>query len=485
MAARGARGGVGRRVTGGDQAVGVERRAFKLVAVAGEDAAALDAAAREAAARLRASPAAELGRLAAALRRDGPAPRHRRMVVCREPGAAIAALTGAVGPGAARVWSGVAGRRAPAVSFLFSGVGDQYPGMAHGLYRQEPVFRAAVDRCAEILVPWLGRDVREVLFAPAPEAAAPPGEAGAAAGHGGPQRRMDLRQMLGRSGAATWAPANPLDQTLFVHPALFTVEYALAQLWMSWGVVPRSLAGYSVGEYVAACLAGVFELAQALRLVAVRARILDELPAGAMLSIFLPEADCAALLGEGLWLAAVNGPSLCVVAGESAAVEALASRLQERRVPCRRLAAGHAFHSPLLAPAVAPLVREAAALALRPPAVPLLSNVSGGWIGAAEATDPEYWARHMCRPVRFAAALATLGTGAARALVEIGPGSTLCSMALQGAMPVAPVVAVPSLPHAQDAEPDLEVMVSALGRLWLAGVEPDWRAFDGEHLGTR
>jgi acyl transferase domain-containing protein len=184
-------------------------------------------------------------------------------------------------------------------------------------------------------------------------------------------------------------------------------------------------------------------------------------------------------LGPGLSLAAVNGPSLCVVAGLPEAVAALAARLQADRTPCRRLAAGHAFHSAQMAPAVAPLVREAAGLALRPPAIPFVSNVTGGWITAAEATDPAYWARHMCCTVRFAAGLAALGVGAPRVLLEIGPGNTLSSMALQGGMPVAPLLAVPSLPHASDPEPDTATMVTTLGKLWLAGVEPDWRAFDG------
>jgi phthiocerol/phenolphthiocerol synthesis type-I polyketide synthase E len=451
-------------------------RPYRLLVLAAESEEALDEAARELAGRLAAHPELDLADVARALQvgRDRAAGdqvarrEHRRMLVCRQSREAIEAM-GALGGGAVRVWNAVSAASAapPAVSFLFAGVGDHYPQMARGLYATEPVFRREIDRCAELLAPSLGRDLRQVLYPePAPGAEAP----GAAAA------RPDLRQMLGRT-APERAPAGPLDRTLLLHPAMFAIEYALARLWMSWGIVPGSLLGYSVGEYVAACLAGVFTLESALRLVAARARIVDGLPAGAMLSIFLPEAEVVPLLGPELSLAAVNGPTLSVAAGPPPAIAELEERLRQRRVPCRRLAASHAFHSAQLAPAVLPLVREAAALELRPPAIPFVSNVTGTWITAAEATDPQYWARHMCRTVRFAAGLATLGAGAPRALVEIGPGNTLCSMALQGGMASPPRLAVPSLPHAHDPEPDVATMITALGKLWLAGVEPDWQAF--------
>jgi acyl transferase domain-containing protein len=457
-------------------------RREELLLLSAPDEPALEARARDLARYLAEHPESPLSVVAAALRRheSAAAAAHRRILICRQRTAAIAILgqagSGDEVPGSAaarsRVWAAVAGPPPP-VSFLLAGVGDQYPGMARGLYAQEPVFRGHVDRCAEILRPWLQCDVREVLWA-APAPAAPERPAPAAA------PRPDLRQLLGRAAAPPVAPS-PLDGTLLLHPAIFTVEYALAQLWLSWGIAPRSLLGYSVGEYVAACLAGVMSLEAALRLVAVRARLIDALPAGAMLSVFLPEAETVRRLGAGLSLAAVNGPNLCVVAGQAAAIATLEEELRQARVPTRRLAAGHPFHSALLEPAVEPLVHEAAAAGLRRPALPFVSNVTGRWISAADATDPRYWARHMCRTVRFADGAATLCAGAPRALVEIGPGSTLGSMILQAGVPAPPLLAVASLPHAHDPEPDTATLLTALGKLWLAGVAPDWQAFDAAH----
>ncbi|HZF07812.1 MAG TPA: acyltransferase domain-containing protein [Thermoanaerobaculia bacterium] len=441
-------------------------RPYRLLVLSAPDEAALDRTAAELADQLAAHPEIDLADVASTLQANGGAAGHRRMLVCREREEAVAALRGGSGP--VRVWNG-APAEPPPVSFLFSGVGDHYAGMTRGLYAAEPVFRREIDRCAERLAPWLEVDLRDLLY-PSPSTSLEP------VSPVSPVARPSLRDLLGRT-AVPVPSAGPLDRTRHLHPAMFAVEYALARLWMSWGIVPGSLLGYSVGEYVAACLAGVFSLEAALHLVAFRARAVDALPPGAMLSIFLPASEVAPLLGPELSLAAVNGPTLSVVAGSPAAVAALEEKLRRQRVSSRRLAAGHAFHSAQLDPAVPALVREAATLDLRPPAIPLVSNVTGTWMTAEEATDPGYWARHMCRTVRFAAGLETLGAEAPRALVEIGPGNTLGSMALQPGLANPPRLAVPSLPHARDPESDLATMATALGKLWLAGVEPDWAAY--------
>src|SRR6185436_13113407 len=289
------------------------------------------------------------------------------------------------------------------VAFLLPGVGDHYPGMAQGLYRTERVFREELDRCAELLRPHLGLDLREALFA-APEE--PRGEG------------LDLRALLGRGNPTTGPAAapGPLHETSIAQPAVMAVSWSLARLWASWGVRPQALVGYSLGEYTAACLAGVMSLEDGLALVARRARLIAGLPPGAMLAVPLPadEVETALLprLAPALSLAAENGPGVSVVAGPVEAVDELERRLTGEGTACRRLPTTHAFHSAMMEPVreglAALLAEMAAGGRLAPPEVPYLSNVTGTWITAEQATDPLYWAAHLCRPVRFGRALEAL-----------------------------------------------------------------------------
>jgi acyl transferase domain-containing protein len=383
---------------------------------------------------------------------------HRRALVAsgREDAAAALAgrdprrLLGAVCPDAG----------ARPVAFLLSGLGDHYAGMGSGLYRAEPVFRDEVDRCAELLRPHLGLDLRQALL--------PPDSAGEEGD------RLDLRQMV-RPGVEP--AAGPLARTALAQPALFVIEMALARLWASWGVRPTALLGYSLGEYAAACLAGVLSLADALVLVSGRARLIDALPAGAMLAVPLAESEVAPLLAGDLALAAVNAPALAVVAGPPAAVAALAGRLAGDGIACRPLQTSHAFHSPLMAPIV-PAFRELVrSVALHPPRIPLLSNVTGGWMSAEEATDPEYWVRHLAGAVRFADGVGELWREPGRILLEVGPGQSLGSLALQHPAAPAERLVLPSLRHAYDRQGDPAHLLRTLAQLWLAGVEVDWEAF--------
>ncbi|HVR99032.1 MAG TPA: type I polyketide synthase, partial [Thermoanaerobaculia bacterium] len=306
---------------------------------------------------------------------------HRRALVCRDAAEARQALA-ARDPG--RLLESVEERTDRQVAFLFPGMGEEYAGMARGLYETEPVFRAELDRCFEILEPLLGRDLREVLF---PEGMASPD------GPSGP----DLRALVGRAAA----PISELNRISLAQPVLFAVEYALARLWMAWGIAPRAMLGYSLGEYVAACLAGVMSLPDALRVVTLRARLIEDLPAGAMLAVSLPEDEARALAGEELSLSAVNGPGVSVLAGPAEAVAAAEERLAASGVACRRVQTSHAFHSALMRPLAEPLARLMVGIALRAPEIPYLSTVAGTWITAGEATDPAYWVRHLLAPVRF------------------------------------------------------------------------------------
>jgi acyl transferase domain-containing protein/acyl carrier protein len=392
---------------------------------------------------------------------------HRRAVVCADPADAAAALAG---PDPKRVLTAHQEEEST-VAFLFSGLGGQYVGMGEGLYQSEPFFRAEVDRCADLLEPLLGLDLRRVLYPPdRPEQPA--------GGSGG----VDLRRMLARAGQEEPDEATRLlNQTRITQPALFVVEYALARLWLAWGVRPEILIGYSLGEYVAATLAGVLSLADALTLVARRAQMIEELPAGAMLAVPLPEEQALSRLGTDLSLAAVNGPEQSVLAGPPEAIADLERRLGEEGIVCRRLQTSHAFHSAMMAPLYDRLVELVGTVDLHPPRLPLLSNVTGTFLTPEEATDPTYWARHMCQPVRFADGVRELRREEGRVLLEVGPGQTLCSLILQypaGDGEAAPVT-VGSLRHSYEREADQAYLLGALGKLWLARVAIDWPAFFG------
>ncbi|HEV8580077.1 MAG TPA: beta-ketoacyl synthase N-terminal-like domain-containing protein [Thermoanaerobaculia bacterium] len=379
---------------------------------------------------------------------------HRMAVVCHDRSDAISELR--MGKGAS---SSFEGSERPLV-FLFPGLGDHYVDMGRELYESEPAFAAEVDRCAEILRSHLGADIREVLFSAAPR------EAPAA----GPERRTDLRALLRRGGDDRNEASRRLDRTEYAQPVVFVVEYALARLLMAWGVRPQAMIGYSLGEYVAACLSGALSLEDALALVARRAKLIQELPAGAMLAVPLPESELRPFLGESLAIVATNGPHFCVVGGPDDAVADLDRRLSGQGVTCLRLTTTHAFHTSMMEPAAAALTELAASLTVGTPKIPYVSNVTGTWITAADLQDPGYWARHMVRPVRFAEGLAELLRDADRAMVEVGPGGTLSALVRQHPDAGAGRIAIATMRRESEQGSDLAVLLDALGRLWVEGV---------------
>jgi len=445
-------------------------RPWQLLPVSARSPKALEAAADRLADHLRNHPDQPLADVAFTLREGRRAFPHRRIFVVRE-GESAAKVVGERTPD--RTAAGVVESGSRSVAFLFPGLGDHYPNMARGLYEAEPVFRAEVDRCAEILKAHLGSDIREVIF---PGEA--PSDAPAAAG-------FDLKRMLGKDAEADPA-AERLNRTELAQPAVFVIDYALARLWMSFGVVPDAVIGHSLGEYAAACIAGIVSLEDALALVADRARIIQELPGGAMLAVSLdPEAVRPYLTGD-VAIATVNAPGLTVVAGPEEAVEAVKAKVEADGRVARRLATTHAFHSPMMAPAAERLAARVAKTTLRPPTIPMVSNVTGTWITDAEATDPAYWTRHMLGTVRFAEGIAELLAEPGRVLVEVGPGQTLSTFVRQ--RPVdsdQPAAVVPSVRYAYDRKPDAQFLLEALGRIWMAGAAPDWKAFRGEERRRR
>jgi amino acid adenylation domain-containing protein len=458
-------------------------RTWQLMVLSTRTETALEAATDRLAEHLVGHPEIPLADAAWTLQAGRRSREHRRAVVVRSTEEAARALSMR---DPRRLLSGERRAGDRPVAFVFPGLGEQYGGMGAGLYREEPVFRDAVDRCAEILLPHLGRDVRDIRDVLGLNRAE---EEGVGEGSTGP----DLRKMLRRGNPAERADKE-LTRTGLAQPAVFVLEYALAQLWLSWGVRPQALIGYSLGEYVAACVAGVFSLEDALALVAERARWIEELPAGAMLAVGLSPEEIEPLLGEALSLAAVNGPRLCVVAGPPAAVADLEARLAARGEAFRPVETTHAFHSRMMLPVAPRLTGLVRTIERRPPRIPCLSNVTGGWMTATDALDAEYWSRHLTGPVRFAEGIAELWKEPARVLVEVGPGGSLTSMALQHLVTVGSTddaagagdrIAVRSLPSLHEHRPDRSdraYLLNALAKLWIAGVEPDWT---GLHAGER
>ncbi|QSQ18812.1 SDR family oxidoreductase [Pyxidicoccus parkwayensis] len=416
-------------------------RKAQVLMLSARSATALDAATQRLVKHLRAHPEQSLADVAYTLQVGRQPMSHRRVLVCTDRDDALTALEA---EGTPRCLTDAPQVQDRPVAFLFPGQGSQYVGMARGLYDAEPVFREHLDTCATHLLPHLGLDLRTLLY---PDA------------------------------AGVEEAAKKLGQTAFTQPALFAVEYALARLWMSWGVKPQAMLGHSVGEYVAACLAGVFELKDALALVAKRGQLMQSLPAGSMLSVQLPEDELRPHLTPELSLAAVNGPRLTVVAGPSESIAALQAKLEPMGIGVSKLHTSHAFHSAMMDPILPAFTEAVRAVKRNPPKLQFLSNVTGAWIEPAQATDPAYWAQHLRQAVRFDAGLRVLAQKPQLALLEVGPGTTLTSLARQ--QPGAETrVALACTRHPRETNADdVTVLVTALGKLWLNGVHPDWAGF--------
>jgi acyl transferase domain-containing protein len=444
-------------------------RPLQLILLSAKTETALEAATDRLAAHLRRHAELDPADVAYTLQVGRRAFRYRRAVVCRDAGDLTDALEQ---KDARRLFTAEAGSGGGGVAFMFPGLGNHYVDMGRELYRHEPFFREQLDHCCELLRSHLGTDLRDIMFA-GRGAADDETEVAPTGGRG-----LDLRRML-RGEDGEDEAARRLNQTLFSQPALFVIEYALARLWMKWGVVPEALIGYSIGEYAAACLAGVFSLEDALMLVARRAQLIQQLPSGSMLAVPLPVSEVEPLLGARLDLAAVNGPSVCVVSGETQAVDELERTLVARGVAARRIPTTHAFHSRMIEPIVESFTSLLKTVKLNPPAVPLISNVNGDWLSAAQATDPRYWATHLCRPVRFGDGIERLWKERGSVLLEVGPGQTLGAWALQHpeSLRVEGRVVLSSLRHSYDRQSDLAFLLNTLGRLWLAGVAVDWSQF--------
>ena len=377
--------------------------------------------------------------------------KHRRALVCENREDAYKALQEL--DSTAYTTQAATNEQQKSVVYLFPGAGAQYVNMAEGLYKEEPVFKDVVDECARILAKAENLDLIAALF----------------------PTDSQLEQAK-----------KAIERPYVAHPTLFVIEYALAKLWMSWGIEPAAMIGHSRGEYVAACLAEVISLEDALRLVCLRGRLIEQTEPGGMLSIPLPARDVEKMLNDDLTFASINAPSHCVVSGAEAAIEALEKELQGASIDYRRLNIQVGYHSKLMEPVLGEFRDFVKSLRLHEPQRPFISNVTGTWITPQEATDPEYWVSHLRNTVAFSKGMDVLLENDQFVYLEIGPGRTLTTfLRMHDSVPAAQRNGFNSIRHPKDVQPDLPFLLNTLGRLWMAGVSVNWEAFYGTETRQR
>src|SRR6202453_837708 len=403
----------------------------QLLVLSARTATALDAATEKLAEHLAAHPEIDLADAAYTQQTGRRVFNHRRAIVATSAQAALDVIAKKT---ASHFISADTHGQKKEIAFLFPGQGAQEVDMGRGLYENLPVYRESVDLCARLLQPRLGLDLRDVLY---------PAEA---------KRAGAKEQLL---------------QTWLTQPALFVVEYALAQTWLKWGVKPAIMVGHSLGEYVAACLAGVFSLEDALHVLAERGRLMQSLPSGTMLAVVVSEAELAPILPEGLSLAAVNSAKVCVVSGPAEITSAWKIALKEKGIGFRELATSHAFHSAMMDPILAPFESVVESVQRQPAQLPIISTLRGGLVDAKEWCEPSYWSGQLRHTVRFAAALDELLTREQLAILEVGPGQILTALVRQHAAKKPDQIAAYSLPRNKEMG-DSESLLSALGQLWTA-----------------
>jgi acyl transferase domain-containing protein/acyl carrier protein len=420
------------------ETVKAKQRSYQLLSLSAKTASALDTATVNLYDRLKQDHNLTLADVAYTLHTGRWAFDHRRIVIAQDLEDAVRALESG---DPQRVFTGAIEASSPPVTFMFPGQGSQSINMAQELYESEPTFRENCDRCFALLQSNHGLDLWQILY---PD-------------------QSDLQ-----------VASQQLMQTAIAQPVLFTIEYAIAKLWMSWGVNPQSMIGHSIGEYVAACLAGVFSLEDALNLVTIRGQLIQQQPPGAMLAVQLPADDVHPFLNEQLAIAAINSPSLCVVSGPIELIETLERQLMERNIYSRLLQTSHAFHSPMMENAIEPFLEQFQHITLNSPKIPFISNVTGTWITATDAVDPKYWARHLRQSVQFSQGIRELLNNSQAIFLEVGPGCTLSTLAKQQA---SGCLIVSSLPCQKDQTSDQAFLLKTLGQLWLNGIEIDWSHF--------
>ena len=393
---------------------------------------------------LRSNPDVDLADLAYTLD-IGRRPFHfRRIVSCDSVAHAIKVIES---KDASRISSKEFVQQAPGILFLFPGQGSQYVGMGKDLYAKEPVFAKAFDACCDQFKTILKEDIKPIIFA---------------------------------EGINEEEASAQLKQTRYTQPTLFTVQYALAQLWLSWGVKPVGVIGHSIGEFAAACLAGIFSLEDAIKLVAARGSMMQELPEGSMLSVRASEELVQVQLPKGCSIAANNGPELCVASGPEKAIAALEKELEAKDIMCKLLHTSHAFHSPMMDPMVGPYEKLASTVSFNAPRIPMVSTVTADWIKESECTDPAYWSGHVRATVRFAQAVKKGWESGDHVMLEVGPRNTASTLARQQSADMKTQVAIASLGKESGNGKEFGELLRAVGQLWQQGITLDNdRYFEG------
>ncbi|MBD2677480.1 MULTISPECIES: type I polyketide synthase [Nostoc] len=416
-------------------------RPWQLILLSAKTSTALETATENLLAYFKQNSEVNLANVAHTLQVGRRAFNHRRILVCQNVEDAVTVLKTQQQE---RTFTVYQEHREQPVIFMFSGQGSQYANMGRELYEVEPTFRRHVDICAEILQPHLGLDIRNLLFPKLEEIS---------------------------------VANQKLQQTAFTQPALFVIEYALAKLLMSWGVQPAAMIGHSIGEYVAAAIAGVFSLEDVLFIVAKRGQLMQQLPPGSMLAIRLGEKEVRTLISNSVEIAAINSHTSCVVSGTKEAIATLENQLSSQEIECRLLHTSHAFHSQMMSPILEEFGRSFQRIKLNPPRIPFISNVTGNWITDTQARNPNYWSQHLHQTVKFSHGITQLLKQFEGVFLEVGSGRTLSTLTKQHLDINAKQNVLTSLPHVQEQKSDVNFLLQTLGKLWLFGVDINWPGF--------
>ena len=423
-----------------------ETRKEQLILLSGKTPSALERASLNLVEYLRINPRINLGNVAYTLMVGRKHFNYRKIAACSSIENAIEVLS----TQKSRVSTNICELENRTVVYMFSGLGSQYINMGQELYQKEPVFRSEMDRCFEILKPLMNCNLKEILY---------PNDIDASS------------TVTPRANVPT-----DINQPEISQPIIFIFEYALAMLLMKWGIKPYAMIGYSLGEYAAACISGIFSLESALKLIVYRGKLIQKMPTGVMLSVPLPIEELLPSVTGELAIAIDNGPS-CIIAGSEEAVISFEKQMNNRKVLCIRLPASHAIHSQMMEPILKEFEQFVAQFTLSKPKIPFISNLTGTWINDEEVLKPKYWVEHLRHMVRFADGMKELMTNTKSVFIEIGPGHDLSALAVRYIEKASGQVVINPVRHPNKNVSDVLFLLNKIGQMWLHGVKIDWNQF--------